>query len=77
MVDLAGTLHSKRIVDSTYSAEVRLSVVLSPSIEIIVDSDEARGSATTELGLDAEHGDSVLSCLELLADRSLDVRSLH
>lgn len=64
-------------MNSTYSPLVAKGVILDPSVEIVVDSDEASSTATTELGLDAEHGDSVLSSLELFADRSLNVRTLH
>ena len=56
----------------TYSSEVLLVIVLLSSVHIIIDSDEARAASTTELGSNTEHGDSVLSGLELLADDSSD-----
>ena len=71
-----GLLYSKAIVNSTYPSDVSLRVVLLSSIDIVVDSDESTSAATTELGLDAEHSDPILSSLELLADGSLDVGSL-
>jgi hypothetical protein len=56
----------------TYSVEVSLSVVLFPSVKIIIDGDEAGGSAASELGLQAEDSHAVLSRLESLANLSLD-----
>lgn len=54
--------------------EVRLGVVLFPSVKIIVDGCETGASAATVLGLETEHGDSVLLvlALELLGELSFD-----
>lgn len=60
----------------TYSEEVSLGVVLFPSVKIIIDGDEAGGSAATELGLEAENSDTVLSRLESLSNLLLDGRLL-
>ena len=70
--------HSKEIRSScTYSVKVHLGVVLDSGIDIVVDEDEGSGAATTESGLETEDSNAILRGLELLADSSLDFRSLE
>ena len=71
-----GNLYSRGILSSTYPSKIGLSVVLAPSVHVVVDSGESTSAAATELGLNAEHGDPILRGLELLADCRLDVGPL-
>lgn len=57
----------------TYSSEHLLAVELLSGIEGIVDEGEAGGSATTELGLEAENRNVLLLGLKGLSELGLDV----
>lgn len=61
----------------TYPVEVSLAIVLLPSVHVVVDGDEGGAAATTVLGAETEHGDAVLSRLELLGNLGLDGGALH
>jgi hypothetical protein len=63
----------KREARDTYSSEHLLAVKLLSSVKRIVDEGEARGSATSELGLQTENGNVLLLDLEGLGQLALDV----
>lgn len=67
--------HSRRLF--TYLNQVGLRIVFLPSVNIIVDCDETRASATAKLVLHSKDCDSVLGGLELLGHSSLDVSLLN
>lgn len=58
--------------ESTYSREVSLGIVLLSSVNVIVNRHEAGRTATTVLGLESEHSDSILRGLELFSDSGPD-----
>ena len=57
----------------TYTSEHLLAVELLSSVKRIVDESEASGSATTELGLEAENRNVLILGLEGLSKLALDV----
>ena len=57
----------------TYSSEHLLAVVLLSRVKRIIDEGEASGSATTELGLEAENRNVLILGLEGLSELALDV----
>lgn len=61
----------------TYSSEHLLAVVLLSSVNGVVDEGEAGGSATTELGLEAENRNVLLLRLEGNSKLGLDVSLGH
>ena len=58
---------------TTYSSEHLLAVVLLSRVKRIIDEGEASGSATTELGLEAENRNVLLLDLQGLGELGLDV----
>ena len=57
----------------TYTSEHLLAVELLSSVKRIVDESETSGSATTELGLEAENRNVLILGLEGLSKLALDV----
>ena len=57
----------------TYSSEGLLAVEFLSGVNVVVDEGEASGSATTELGLQAENRNVLLLGLEGLSELGLDV----
>ena len=60
----------------TYFEKLGLHVVLLSRVKVVVHGHKAGAPATAKLGLEAKNCDSVLRCLELLADLRLDDRLL-
>ena len=62
------------MASETYSDKLGLGGVHLLSVEVVVDKSKAGASATTELCLEAEHGDTLFLGLHHLSELLLDLR---